>query len=260
LFVFVALPLVPFESDALAAYRPFIIGFTVLFLGALAAFLALASRPRLAKALYTPPVRRFVPPRFQPRVLALAERFLGGLESLANTRAVVMIFATSILVWLCETAKYWFVMHAFPMDVSFFTLMLMNGVVNLATTLPAAPGYVGTFDTPGIAVLMAAGVPQEIATAYTLVLHVALWLPITLLGAYYLWRAEVNVVQARREAARARDEAGERAAEAGDATGAAEADDEAGATEAGDEAGAAEAGDEAEPATLDPSANEGVAP
>ena len=62
--------------------------------------------------------------------------------------------------------------------------MLMNGIVNLATTLPAAPGYIGTFDAPGIAVLVAFGVERALATAYTLVLHAALWLPITLLGFY----------------------------------------------------------------------------
>jgi uncharacterized membrane protein YbhN (UPF0104 family) len=72
--------------------------------------------------------------------------------------------------------------------VSFFALMLMNGIVNLATTIPSAPGYVGTFDAPGIAVLSAYGVPQAVAAAYTLVLHVALWLPITALGAYFLAR------------------------------------------------------------------------
>ena len=38
--------------------------------------------------------------------------------------------------------------------------MLMNGIVNLATTMPSAPGYIGTFDAPGIAVLTAYGVPQ----------------------------------------------------------------------------------------------------
>jgi len=32
------------------------------------------------------------------------------------------------------------------------------------------------------------GIPQAIAASYTLVLHVALWLPITLLGAYYYLR------------------------------------------------------------------------
>jgi uncharacterized membrane protein YbhN (UPF0104 family) len=84
-----------------------------------------------------------------------------------------------------ETCKYWFVMHAFPFQVSFFALMLMNGIVNLATTIPSAPGYVGTFDAPGIALLTAYGVPSAVAAGYTLVLHVALWLPITLVGMLY---------------------------------------------------------------------------
>jgi uncharacterized protein (TIRG00374 family) len=91
-----------------------------------------------------------------------------------------------------ETVKYWFVMHAFGFNASFFTLMLMNGVVNLATTIPAAPGYLGTFDAPGIAVLVADGIDSAVATGYTFVLHVALWLPITLLGAYYMTREGIK--------------------------------------------------------------------
>jgi uncharacterized membrane protein YbhN (UPF0104 family) len=68
----------------------------------------------------------------------------------------------------------------------FTVLMLMTAVVNLFTTLPSTPGYVGTFDAPGIAILVASGVPKTIAAGYTLVLHVALWLPITLLGALFM--------------------------------------------------------------------------
>ena len=63
-----------------------------------------------------------------------------GLKSLSSGTDVLMIFATSVVVWLMETVKYWFVMHAFPFSVSFLVLMLMNGIVNLATTLPSAPG------------------------------------------------------------------------------------------------------------------------
>ena len=70
--------------------------------------------------------------------------------------------------------------------------MLMNGVVNLATTIPAAPGYLGTFDAPGIAVLVAAGVDGVIATGYTFVLHIALWVPVTLLGAFYMAREGIK--------------------------------------------------------------------
>jgi len=119
-------------------------------------------------------------------VLGFLKRFLEGLESLRSPRDVLMVFLTSVIIWLLETGKYWLVMHAFPFTVSFFALMLMNGIVNLATTIPSAPGYIGTFDAPGIAVLTAYGVDQALAAAYTLVLHVALWLPITALGGYYL--------------------------------------------------------------------------
>ena len=70
--------------------------------------------------------------------------------------------------------------------------MLMTAVVNLATTVPSTPGYAGTFDVPGILILQRYGVAQAMATGYTLVLHVALWLPITLLGAYYMLRDHLS--------------------------------------------------------------------
>ncbi|RPI34611.1 MAG: UPF0104 family protein, partial [Chloroflexota bacterium] len=156
------------------------------FIGALAVFLLAAMFPEQAHALVTRIVRRVLPARFQTRVLDVTEKFLGGLESLRSPREALMVFLTSVVIWLFETGKYWFVMQAFPFKVSFFTLMLMNGIVNLATTIPSAPGYVGTFDAPGIAVLTAYNVDKAVAAAYTLVLHIALWLPITALGAYYL--------------------------------------------------------------------------
>jgi uncharacterized protein (TIRG00374 family) len=158
------------------------------FLGALAIFLLAAMFPARAEQIFHGLVERLVPRRFRQRLMALGNRFLGGLQSLRSPREAVMILLTSLVIWLLETGKYWFVMHAFPFEVSFFTLMLMNGIVNLATTIPSAPGYIGTFDAPGIAVLVAYGVDHAVAASYTIVLHVALWLPITALGAYYLAR------------------------------------------------------------------------
>ena len=112
-----------------------------------------------------------------------------------------MVFLTSLVIWLLETGKYWLVMQAFPIQgVNFFALMLMNGIVNLATTLPSAPGYIGTFDAPGIALLMAYGVNGAVAAGYTLVLHGALWLPITLVGAYFFLREGLNLSKAMQSA------------------------------------------------------------
>lgn len=160
----------------------------VIFLGALLAFLLAAMFPRVTERIVNWVIDHFMPLRFREKVRGVSLRFLTGLESLRSPADALMIFFTTVLIWLLETAKYWFVMHAFPFTVSFFALMLMNGIVNLTTTLPSAPGYVGTFDGPGIALLQAYAVPQAVAAGYTLVLHAALWFPITLLGAYYYFR------------------------------------------------------------------------
>lgn len=165
---------------------------TGVFIGALVVFLLAAMFPQWTAKVGLWLVEHVAPKRLHTKIIGIMNKFLDGLASLRSPFNVLMVFFTSVIIWLLETGKYWFVMHAFPFQVSFFALMLMNGIVNLATTLPSAPGYIGTFDAPGIAVLAAYGVEQSVAVGYTLVLHVALWLPITLLGASYLAREGIR--------------------------------------------------------------------
>jgi glycosyltransferase 2 family protein len=206
-FVFVNLP----ELARLTANSGFVgsiqtvaIWGTGVFFGALLVFLLAAMFPKRAYSLVSSLVNRIAPQRFRQPFLGLVDKFLGGLEALRSPKDALMIFLTSVVIWLLETCKYWFVMHAFPFEVSFFALMLMNGIVNLATTIPSAPGYIGTFDAPGIAVLTAYNVAKATAAAYTLVLHVALWVPITALGLYYFlregvkWKPELEKIEAER--------------------------------------------------------------
>jgi glycosyltransferase 2 family protein len=194
-FVFINLPeLASLTADSGFAgdIRTLALLGTLLFIGALIVF--------LLAAMYTEPTARviawlvgnFIPQRYRSKALDLSDRFREGLKFMRSPRDVLMVFFTSAIIWLLETGKYWFVMHAFPFQVSFFALMLMNGIVNLATTIPSAPGYVGTFDAPGIAVLEAYNIEKAMAVAYTLLLHVALWLPITLLGLYYMTREGIR--------------------------------------------------------------------
>jgi uncharacterized protein (TIRG00374 family) len=165
---------------------------TGIFLGALFIFLLAAMFPQVTAKIGLWFVEHLTPQRLHTKIIEIMTKFLDGLASLRSPLNVLMVFFTSVIIWLLETGKYWFVMHAFNFNVSFFALMLMNGIVNLATTIPSAPGYIGTFDAPGIAVLTAYGVDQATAAGYTLTLHVALWLPITILGAYYLTREGIK--------------------------------------------------------------------
>jgi len=188
IFVFVALPFTPMPDWL----RQVVVLFSLLFFGALLIFFIMAARPALSQKVYNWVIERLLPKKFREPARGILDRFMEGLASLRSGRDVAMVFFTSVVIWLLETVKYWFVMQGFGFTVPFYVLMLMNGVVNLATTLPSSPGYVGTFDTPGIEVLKAFGVPPEIAAGYTFVLHAALWFPITILGGYYMWKESVS--------------------------------------------------------------------
>jgi hypothetical protein len=188
MFVFIGLPFTPMPGWL----QGMVIAASLLFFGALAVFIVLAMKVEWAEAVYGWVIDRAVPARFRSPVRGFADRFMTGLQSLRSGRAVLMLFVTSVIIWLAETVKYWFVMHAFDFTVPFWVLMLMNGIVNLATTIPSSPGYVGTFDAPGIEILSIFGVDRALAASYTLVLHVALWLPITLLGLWYMTRESLT--------------------------------------------------------------------
>jgi uncharacterized protein (TIRG00374 family) len=201
-FVFLNLPeLARLTSDSgfVGDIRTLALWGAGIFLAAVFVFLLMAAMPARASKLLGWFIDHLIPARFREGLGSFLERFLEGLASLRSPADVLMVLITSVVIWLLETGKYWFVMHAFPFTVNFFALMLMNGIVNLATTIPSAPGYVGTFDAPGIAVLEAYGVPGELAAGYTLLLHAALWLPITVLGAIYMARESLSWSQVQAE-------------------------------------------------------------
>jgi len=208
-FVFLNLPeltRLTVDSGIVGSIRSLAIWGAGIFLAAVIVFLLMAALPTQASRVLGWFTDRLVPMRFREQVRGFGDRFLDGMASLRSPADVLMVLVTSVVIWLFETGKYWFVMHAFDFEVGFFALMLMNGVVNLWTTIPSAPGYIGTFDAPGIAVLEAYGVSRSVATGYTLVLHAALWFPITLLGAYYMARESLSWGQIQAEMERERTE------------------------------------------------------
>jgi uncharacterized protein (TIRG00374 family) len=189
-FVFVNLPelakVAAADSGFVGNIQEFALIGTGLFIGALVVFILAAMFPRITLRIGQWFIDRLLPKRIREKSSGIMHKFLDGLASLRSPVNVLMVLITSTLIWLLETVKYWFVMHAFTFSVSFFALMLLNGVANLATTIPAAPGYIGTWEAVTKAVLVAYAVPSASALGYAVVLHVALWLPITLLGAYYM--------------------------------------------------------------------------
>jgi len=187
-FVFAILPLVP-TNEFLSRLVPFM---SFLFFGTLVAFLLIASSSERTRRVYEWFVSKLVPQAWRDQVRGLLERFVEGLQVLRRGRDLVLIMGISILLWLVEAWKYWFVMQGFGFDQPFYVLVFTCAIVNLATTIPATPGYLGTFEVAGIESLVLFGVPRHAATSFMLALHAALWFPITAVGAYFAWRESIS--------------------------------------------------------------------
>ena len=209
-FVFVNLPelarVAAFESGFVGNIQNLALIGTAIFVVALVLFLLAAMFPRFTARIGTWLIDRLLPLRIREKTTGIMLKFLDGLAALRSPFNILMVFVTSVIIWLLETVKYWFVMHAFTFSVSFFALMLLNGIANLATTIPSAPGYIGTWEAVTKAVLVAYNVPGAEALGYAVVLHVALWLPITLLGAFYMAREGIKWNDSLRRETRANED------------------------------------------------------
>jgi len=161
---------------------------SIAFAIATAIFFWLALAPQRAEQLANFFIKRLVPTRFQHFLTGFVQKFVAGMSCLRRPRDLAAIVGSSVLVWLIETIKYWCIAQGFKLGVGYVDLMLVNGISNLFTVIPALPGAVGTFDTGSIIALQALGVARAPASAYTLVLHVALWLPVTALGFFFMLR------------------------------------------------------------------------
>jgi uncharacterized protein (TIRG00374 family) len=193
-FVFAIAPFVP----AARRFSTILAVTSAIFFGALAVFFIIAASPQRTERVYGWFVSRLLPAPLRDKVRGILDKFLVGLQVLRRGRDLLLIFGISIALWLVEAGKYWFIMQGFhqagvAIDVPFHTLVFTTALVNLATSVPLPTiGYVGPFEVVGKESLMLFGVGEEIALSFMLVLHAALWFPITMLGFYYMARESIS--------------------------------------------------------------------
>ena len=109
------------------------------------------------------------------RPLADAPRALVGRTGLA-------LLALSFVIWAVEAGVYLSVAHAVELNISAMGALYLVALTNLFAMLPAAPGYVGTFDAAVIFGVKAIGGTQSAALSYLILLRFMLFVPITVVG------------------------------------------------------------------------------
>jgi uncharacterized membrane protein YbhN (UPF0104 family) len=109
-------------------------------------------------------------------------RPLAGAPRALLSRHGAGLLALSFAVWALEAAVYLGVARAVGLDISAMGALYLVALTNLFAMLPAAPGYVGTFDAAVIFGVKAIGGAGSAAVSYLLMLRFVLFVPITVVG------------------------------------------------------------------------------
>jgi hypothetical protein len=201
-FIFTALLFVNTQSAAVNQVATFAAPF---FLLAMTIFFGLAAFPNLLRRFVQffiglIPSRLPLAGKLHHIAEHLSEEIIVGLEALRSPLNLLGAVVFSFVSWGIEASVYWIVLHAFGLDLPYAAALLVVGTVNLAGLLPAAPGNVGVYEFFVAAVLGALLVAPETALAYAIVVHLVIWLPVTVVGFFFLARTGfgiTDVTQAR---------------------------------------------------------------
>jgi uncharacterized protein (TIRG00374 family) len=138
-------------------------------------------------------ILKFLPHKLKVKAEEILLKFVSGLKVFRDVPSLFWILAWSVFIWAVIGVSNYFIFLAFglrpPIQASFILLV----IVSLGVMLPAAPGFVGTFQYFCIISLAPFGYDKNVALPLSLVLHASQYFPVTLLGLYYLKKEHLSL-------------------------------------------------------------------
>jgi uncharacterized protein (TIRG00374 family) len=108
-----------------------------------------------------------------PRVRDVLVRLRDGLSVASNVRAMALAIALSIASWSCTVLAFAAAAQAVGVEPTLGQAALLAAGTNLATAIPAGPGYVGTYELAAVTIAASVGIDREPALAFAILVHVA---------------------------------------------------------------------------------------
>ncbi len=119
--------------------------------------------------------------------------FSDGLKVIHNAKDLLWLVLVSTVLWFINILWVLFTLEIFDFDLPFSAAFLVLIFIIFAVSIPSAPGYVGTFHGFVIAALVFMGINADAARASAVVMHATNYIPITLIGLYYLWNSNFSL-------------------------------------------------------------------
>jgi len=114
------------------------------------------------------------------------------------------LLVVSVLIWILEATVYLMVAESVGIHLGLAGAMSVVAFTNLAALIPAAPGYIGTYDAAVVFATKAVTKSATNVVSYLIMLRFVLFVPITVVGFGFLFLryGGLQRLRAAREAAR----------------------------------------------------------
>lgn len=107
-----------------------------------------------------------------PQVRHVLSKVRVGLAVATNLRAMVIAVALSVASWSLTVLAFAAAAQAVGVPPTMGQAALLAAGTNLATAIPAAPGYVGTYELAVVAIAQSVSIPAGPALAFGVLAHV----------------------------------------------------------------------------------------
>jgi uncharacterized protein (TIRG00374 family) len=196
-----------FPREAMLRGRPvsaYALSGVLLVVGLLLVMYLVVLFPSYVLSLYEAVARR-IAPKLEERGRAAVSSIIHGLSVLRSPARFAAVFFWTVAHWLCNALAFWFAFRAFGITAPFTAALFLQGLIAIAVALPQAPGFFGVFEYSGQLGLGLYGVPHDVGVAWAISYHALTYIPITLIGAWYFFRAGISLGDLGGAASRATD-------------------------------------------------------
>jgi hypothetical protein len=170
------------------------------YLGVLIGLVLLYSRRDFLVRL----IQALLPQPLAAKIIELLEAFLEGMKVMRNGRQLFMVVLLSLATWVGFALSFWPILLAFDFGapVPYYTPFLVIAFDALGLTIPGAPAGIGIFQYVTVVALRIAFTLSgaelaadfdEVAAAFSLVLHFSQVAPEVLIGLYCFLRENVSL-------------------------------------------------------------------
>ncbi len=140
-------------------------------------------------------VFHFLPTKLFHKLDEVIEATAQGLASVKNARAAFWIVLTSLLQWTLMGGMVYISLASLDVWLNPMASIVTTGVSALGAAVPSTPGYFGVIQLSFWVSLQMFGVEKADAFASSVYFHLSQYVPVTLVGLYYVNRLGLRLKQ-----------------------------------------------------------------